>query len=59
MSDFIPAWSVTIALFSSSLIALGLWLLYTVIRLAVRKALRQHQDWLDARGQPVDVDADV
>ncbi len=33
-----------------ALIGLAFWLLYTLIRLAVRRALREHQLWLDARG---------
>lgn len=31
-------------------IAGAVFLLYTVVRLAVRKGMRQHQEWLDGRG---------
>ncbi|GAA1522881.1 hypothetical protein BJ978_000539 [Agromyces terreus] len=30
-------------------IAILAFVLYTVIRLAVRKAMREHQEWLDTR----------
>lgn len=30
--------------------ALGLFVLYHVVRAAVRQALRQHQEWLEERG---------
>jgi len=49
MLNNLSAWHFIILLVYPSAIALGFWLLYTVIRLAVRKALRQHQEWLDAR----------
>jgi formate-dependent nitrite reductase membrane component NrfD len=38
--------SIAIYLF---LVAIAGYLLYTVIRLAVRKGMRQHQEWLDRR----------
>jgi len=29
---------------------IGLWILWTIIRSAVRRALRDHQEWLEERG---------
>lgn len=49
MFSNLTAWHLVALLIYPALIALGLWLLYSVIRLAVRKALRQHQEWLDVR----------
>lgn len=31
-------------------VVLALWILWAIIRSAVRKALRDHQEWLEARG---------
>lgn len=31
------------------IVVAAVYLLYTVIRLAVRKGMRQHQEWLDGR----------
>ena len=56
MLDNLSAWHVIIFLVYPALIALGFWLLYTVIRLAVRKGLRQHQQWLDTRAPLVSAD---
>ena len=56
MLDNLSAWHVIIFLVYPALIALGFWLLYPVIRLAVRKGLRQHQQWLDTRAPLVSAD---
>lgn len=45
-------WHVSVFLVYPAAIALGFWLLYTVIRLAVRRGLRQHQEWLETRAEP-------
>ncbi|WP_166790564.1 hypothetical protein [Cryobacterium tagatosivorans] len=45
-------WHVGVFLIYPAAIALGFWLLYTVIRLAVRRGLRQHQEWLESRAEP-------
>jgi len=29
---------------------IGLWILWAIIRSAVRRALRDHQEWLEGRG---------
>lgn len=31
-------------------IVIGLWIAWAVIRSAVRRALRDHQEWLESRG---------
>lgn len=42
-------WHALILVAYVGFIALALWLLYTIIRLAVRTGMRQHQEWLDQR----------
>jgi len=32
------------------LAVIGAWILWSVIRSAVRRALRDHQEWLESRG---------
>ena len=53
MLNNLTAWHFVLFLVYPALVALGFWLLYTVIRLAVRRGLRQHQEWLETRDLPV------
>lgn len=32
------------------LLVIGVWIFWSVIRSAVRRALRDHQEWLESRG---------
>jgi len=52
MDSVFSSWHLIVLLIYPAMIALGLWLAYLVIRAAVRKALRQHQEWLDTREPP-------
>jgi len=49
MFSDLGGWHLLIIVVYLAFFVLGAYLLYTVVRLAVRKALRQHQEWLDAR----------
>lgn len=49
MFSSLSGWHFAIVLLYVAFLVLIAYLLYTVIRLAVRKALRQHQEWLDSR----------
>lgn len=52
MNSVFSSWHLIFLLIYPAVIALGCWLAYSLIRAAVRKALRQHQEWLDTREAP-------
>ncbi len=47
--NYFPALHLLGLLVYAAFVALAFWLLYIVVRAAVRRALRDHQEWLDRR----------
>lgn len=51
MTSFASGWLFIIPiLIYAVLLVIGVWIFWSIVRSAVRRALRDHQEWLESRG---------